>query len=319
MKHKRTLACMLAALFCALPFAACSAPESGDTDLPPEAEAAPPVSEPLPEEPTIPEAPVLPEEPEAPAEPEVPAEPEQPTPPQEPTAPEEPAPPAVVVPPAVIEPPATPKSEYVKVLTNGLNVRKGAGTNYASLGTVQSEILLHFIEKDGNWYKTYYRGQIAYVSAGVQFTRIATLEKGKPAVERVIAEGLKYMGVPYVYGAVRYHDGKGNKLSGFTESKFDCSSLMQYIFYKGANVLLNVTTRTQISQGTEVKKTNLARGDLMFFTNATRKNYTGIERVGHVALYLGDNYILHTASDYAKVEQISALRWSYYITARRVL
>ena len=56
----------------------------------------------------------------------------------------------------------------------------------------------------------------------------------------------------------------------------------------------------------------------MFFTNATRKDKVGIERIGHVALYLGDNYILHTASDYAKIEQISQARWSYYITSRRV-
>ena len=319
MKHKRTLACMLAALLCALPFAACAAPESGGTDLPPSAEQDPPVFEPLPEAPETPEEPALPEVPEEPAEPETPEEPTVPEAPDEPTVPEQPAPPAVEVPPAELEPPVPQKSEYVKVLTNGLNVRKGAGTNYASLGTVQSEILLHFIEKDGGWYKTYYRGQFAYVSAGVQFTKIATLEKGKPAVESVIAEGLKYMGVPYVYGAVRYHDGKGNKLKGFTESKFDCSSLMQYIFFKGANVLLDVTTRTQVLQGTEVKKADMQRGDLMFFTNESRKNNTGVERIGHVALYLGGNYILHTASDFAKVELISATRWSYFITAKRVL
>lgn len=316
MKHKRPLACMLAALLCSLPFAACAAPESGGTDLPPESGTEPPVYEPLPETPDVPEEPALPETPE---EPEIPAEPEAPTDPETPVVPEEPAPPTVVVPPAVIEPPASPKSEYVKVLTNGLNVRKGAGTNYASLGTVENEILLHYIEKSGNWYKTYFRGEIAYVSAGTQYTKLTSLEQGKPAVERVIEEGLKFMGVPYVYGATRYHDGSGTRLNGFTESKFDCSSLMQYIFYKGANVLLNVTTRTQVLQGTEVKKANIERGDLLFFTNSTRKNYTGIERIGHVALYLGDNYILHTASDYAKVEQISAQRWSYYITARRVL
>ena len=44
----------------------------------------------------------------------------------------------------------------------------------------------------------------------------------------------------------------------------------------------------------------------------------GVERIGHVALYLGDNYILHTASDYAVIEQISSTRWGYYIEARRV-
>ena len=94
---------------------------------------------------------------------------------------------------------------------------------------------------------------------------------------------------------------------------------MQYIFYKGADKLLQVNTRTQIYQGKTVSKANLKRGDLMFFTNASRKNNTGIERVGHVALYLGDNYILHTASDYAKIEQISSTRWGYYIQSQRII
>ena len=57
----------------------------------------------------------------------------------------------------------------------------------------------------------------------------------------------------------------------------------------------------------------------MFFTNASRKNNVGVERIGHVAMYLGDNYILHTASDYAKIEQISSTRWSYYIQTQRII
>jgi cell wall-associated NlpC family hydrolase len=58
---------------------------------------------------------------------------------------------------------------------------------------------------------------------------------------------------------------------------------------------------------------------LLFFTNDSRKDNKGIERVGHVALYLGDNLILHTASDYAKIEEISTKRWSYFIQAQRMV
>jgi cell wall-associated NlpC family hydrolase len=122
-----------------------------------------------------------------------------------------------------------------------------------------------------------------------------------------------------VYGAVRLHNGKGKLLSGFTAQKFDCSSLIQYIFYKGSGTLLDVTTRTQVKQGKAVKSGDLQRGDCLFFTNEDRQYNTGIERVGHVALYLGDNYILHTASDYARIEQISAKRWKFFIEARRFL
>jgi Cell wall-associated hydrolases (invasion-associated proteins) len=94
---------------------------------------------------------------------------------------------------------------------------------------------------------------------------------------------------------------------------------MQYIFKKGANVNLDTTSRSQSVQGKAVSKSNWKRGDLMFFTNESRKNNVGVDRIGHVALYLGDNHILHTASDYAVIEEISAKRWSYFISARRAL
>ena len=75
----------------------------------------------------------------------------------------------------------------------------------------------------------------------------------------------------------------------------------------------------QVKQGTPVGFDDLERGDLMFFTNSSRYHLTGTERVGHVAIYLGDNYILHTASDHAVIEPISPARRSYFIEGRRVL
>ena len=84
-----------------------------------------------------------------------------------------------------------------------------------------------------------------------------------------------------------------------------------------SHTLLNTTTRTQVKQGKYVAKSDIRRGDCLFFTNEDRQYNTGIERVGHVAIYLGDNYILHTSSDYARIEKISAKRWKFYIEARR--
>ena len=143
------------------------------------------------------------------------------------------------------------------------------------------------------------------------------LDSDNEKIEEVISEGYKQIGVPYVYGAVRLHDGYGNKLKGFTKAKFDCSSLVQYVFHEGADVLLQTTTRTQVKQGKFVPRSELSRGDCIYFTNSIRQNNTGVERIGHVAIYLGGNYILHTATDYARIEQISSTRWSYYIETRR--
>ena len=199
-----------------------------------------------------------------------------------------------------------------------MNIRAGAGTDYAVLGSAEKGTMYAVIGKTGNWYKTYYRNKVAYIYA--EYASVFTLEQTQnDGVEKVIEEGYKLLGVPYVYGAIRLHDGKGNLLSGFTTQKFDCSSLIQYIFYKGASKVLQVTTRTQVTQGKFVARADLQRGDCIYFTNEERQYKTGVEKVGHVALYLGNDYILHTASDYARIEKMSAKRWSFYIEARRFL
>lgn len=204
---------------------------------------------------------------------------------------------------------------YLRSLADGLNVREAPSVQSVSLGHIdKGDTVGYYGEADG-WYKTYYCGKEAYVKK--EYCELFVMEKGDEAVEKVIEVGVKLLGTPYVYGAVRYHDGEGNLLKGFDERRFDCSSFTQYMYYIGAGVCLDLTTRTQILQGTSVD--DVQRGDLMFFTNASRKNLTGIERVGHVALYLGDGYILHTASDYAVIEKISATRQSYFISANRYL
>lgn len=219
-----------------------------------------------------------------------------------------------------IEPP-TPQVEYAQYIRctgDNVNIRAGAGTNYSIVGYAEKGTVYAIIEKIGSWYKTYYRNKVAYIYAS--YGAAFSLEECEnDNVENVVAEGHKLMGIPYVYGAVRVHDGKGKLLGGFNAQKFDCSSLVQYVFYKGADVLLQSNTRTQVKQGKYVSKNNIRRGDCLFFTNEDRQYNTGIERVGHVAIYLGDNYILHTSSDYARIEKISAARWKFFIEARRFL
>ena len=213
--------------------------------------------------------------------------------------------------------PIPQNAQYIRCTGDSVNLRSGAGTQYSVLGTAEKNTSYVLLEKTGGWYKTYYRGKIAYISAS--YASVFTLEKGDGETEDVLLQGYKLIGTPYVYGAVRLHDGKGNFLKGFSAQKFDCSSLVQYVFYYGAGKRLDVTTRTQVKQGQYVSRNDLARGDCIFFTNEERQYKTGVERIGHVAIYLGNDYILHTASDYARIEKMTAKRWSFYIEARRFL
>ena len=210
------------------------------------------------------------------------------------------------------------RKEYIEVLVDGLRVRTGAGTGHTPIGSVGKGVLLPFEGEEEGWLRTRYCGETAYVSGAEQYAARCFLPLADEKTERVIREGEARLGSPYVYGATRLHDGKGNLLRGYKEGVFDCSSFMQAIFYFGADILLETTTRTQIRQGSAVSWEEIRRGDLLFFTNASRVNKTGVERVGHVALYLGDGYILHTASDFAKIEPIGA-RWENFLEARRVL
>lgn len=268
-------------------------------------EPLPPVAEnpELPETPNLPETPELPENPVAP---ETPAAPEEPA-PEEP-APSEPEPPAK---------PAAVKDTLLASTVNGLQIRSGAGTKYVSMGSLDASDMAMPVRKTGNWYEILYKNKTGYVSAA--YVTPVGFTMGSRAVENVIDVGKQLLGLPYVFGAQRYHWGNGIRNTNYDGKSYDCSSLMQYIFKIGAGVDLAMTSREQSVQGTFVAKKDIRRGDLLFFTNASRVNKTGMERIGHVALYLGDNVILHTASDHAVIEPMSAQRHAYYLTARRVL
>lgn len=92
-------------------------------------------------------------------------------------------------------------------------------------------------------------------------------------VDALIAEGKKYMGVPYVWG-------------GSTPNGFDCSGFLNYVYGK-AGVSIPRTVETIWNATTPVSSPQ--KGHLVFFT--TYK--TG---PSHAGIYLGDNKFLHAGS-----------------------
>lgn len=213
--------------------------------------------------------------------------------------------------------PFSNSAKYVSSTVNSLSVRSAPSSFSDVYGYINKEDMVAYLgEKDG-YFITTYKERTAYVYK--KNCEIAEFEKSSDEIEDVIAFGATLLGYPYIYGSQRYHWGNGILNPNFVNGKFDCSSLTQYIYYIAAQVVLDNTTRTQVYQGVSVSRDNLKRGDLLFFTNSSRYYLSGNERIGHVAVYLGNNYILHTSSDYAVIEPISNSRWNYYITARRVL
>ncbi|USG63306.1 C40 family peptidase [Brevibacillus ruminantium] len=96
--------------------------------------------------------------------------------------------------------------------------------------------------------------------------------------DQIIANGLAYKGVPYKFGS-----------SKNTTSTFDCSSFTQRVF-KEAGITLPRDSRQQSQVGKKVSKDQLQKGDLVFF----RSYGSSSPRITHVAIYAGNNTLLHT-------------------------
>jgi cell wall-associated NlpC family hydrolase len=99
--------------------------------------------------------------------------------------------------------------------------------------------------------------------------------------ERVIREGLKYVGTPYEFNS--------NRSSTAT---MDCSDFVRRTYYDATGKWLPSNSRTQAAYVRQYGKVttrwqNLKRGDLMFFRSSSGT-------INHVAIYMGDGRILHS-------------------------
>lgn len=172
-------------------------------------------------------------------------------------------------------------------------------------------------------------GEVGYVSSGSQYLSLtgggsapSQPSPGQPptppslpsnqgnAIERVINAGMGYLGTPYEFGSSRSNT-----------NTFDCSDFIRQIFMDAGVVKLPSDSRQQgdwIKQNSTVVNhiSGLKRGDLMFFMSyrgSSAASYAGVdkskERITHVAIYLGDNKVLHTysvASGGVRVDDLSA-------------
>ncbi|WP_409343149.1 C40 family peptidase [Paenibacillus sp. MBLB4367] len=122
--------------------------------------------------------------------------------------------------------------------------------------------------------------------------------------DKLISYGDNYLGRPYKFGA-----------STSTTASFDCSSFTQHVF-KHFGISLPRTSSQQSKVGKYVPKSQLRKGDLVFFSTAGSKG-----KVAHVGIYAGNGKFLNTYGNPQGVtfSNINSSWWkSHYITARRV-
>ncbi|HBI93568.1 MAG TPA: hypothetical protein DDY58_14745, partial [Terrisporobacter glycolicus] len=194
----------------------------------------------------------------------------------------------------------------------GLNVRRGAGTSYSVITTLNHGTKVTVKSTSNGWSKVTSGSVTGYVSS-------TYLSRNKPSsggssdsntststsASKVISYAKKLLGKPYVWGA------QG-------PSGFDCSGFTYYVFKNAAGITLPRTSSLQSHYGTYVSRSNLKAGDLVFFDTVGSNN----GGVTHVGIYIGNGQLIHAASGQGKVV-INDMNSSYYVNtyvnARRVL
>lgn len=144
----------------------------------------------------------------------------------------------------------------------------------------------------------------AEVIAGVDDLALRNVNSTK-----LINTAKKYIGVKYDFGAAPYP--KSNR--------FDCSTYTQYVYDK-YNVNLPRLSRNQAKKGVSVSRTNLRKGDLMFFYLPGR--YKSNKIVGHVGIYIGNGKMIHSSTKPKNGVQITSINKTFwkktYLKSRRV-
>jgi cell wall-associated NlpC family hydrolase len=123
---------------------------------------------------------------------------------------------------------------------------------------------------------------------------------GNSSVGQDIANyAVNFVGNPYVWG--------GTSLTSGT----DCSGFVQSIYSHFGYSITRTSRDQSVSAGYEVSLDNRKAGDLIYYTNSS-----GV--VNHVALYIGNNKVVH-ASNAREGIKISSFNYRTPYKIRRVL
>ncbi|MGK2879297.1 MAG: NlpC/P60 family peptidoglycan endopeptidase RipB [Mycobacterium sp.] len=126
---------------------------------------------------------------------------------------------------------------------------------------------------------------------GQPSTAAAGSVRGPQAIEYVIRRGASQIGVPYSWGGGKPTGPSTGIDSGAGTVGFDCSGFTQFAF-AGVGVLIPKYSGDQYDTGRKVPQSQAKRGDLLFW---------GPGGSQHVAIYLGNNQMLESASSAGQV------------------
>jgi cell wall-associated NlpC family hydrolase len=217
---------------------------------------------------------------------------------------------------ASLVPTASAASAYETKVTAGVNLRTSPSTSSSIYRFLHTGENVHVLSKvNAYWLKVKASdGRTGYISANDKYTTYggkaaspAAAASSSSKADRVISLAKSYM------GRVHYDFGTRNP----NRLIFDCSSFTQFIFAK-VGVELKWGTRDQKSQGYAVSKSNLRKGDLIFFDTVGNNNHV----INHVGIYIGSGQFIQNipSKDGISINSLNSGYWpSHYVSARRVL
>ena len=124
-----------------------------------------------------------------------------------------------------------------------------------------------------------------------------------PLPTELVTTAREYLGVPYVWG-------------GLGEHGFDCSGFVNKVYAQNGYDLPR-TSREQYKVGSDVPRSALTMGDLLFFVQNP-----GDDRISHVAMYVDDNEFIHdsTGKNQVAYDRLTSGYYSKrFYGARRIL
>ena len=242
---------------------------------------------------------------------------------------------------------------YGKVTGTNVNLRSGPSTSHAAVAKANKDDKCYILGLNNGWYKVIYKEKICYIrsdflelteipyenqdsanspkfyrggkSTGLKVSASAlsgtTAETTKPSSgsnttdksesssastakgsgAEILAEAQKHLGTPYVYG-------------GASPSGFDCSGFVYYVL-KQTGYSPSRTLSKLYTMGTEVEKSDLQIGDIVFFANTYGSG------LSHVGIYSGDGEFIHAPNSRSTVSysDLTSGYWAnHYYGARRM-
>ena len=201
----------------------------------------------------------------------------------------------------------TPKVVYEKV--NGYIYENPDKNSRVVADVVAGSILGSQFEPSGGFVEVHIAdGRAGYIPADEVSKYDGFVQQQTPNAKQLIETATQFVGFPYLWG-------------GTTPKAFDCSGFTKTIFYLNG-VMLPRDASQQVHTGKTVDTdegfSNLKPGDLLFFGS-------GMDRITHVAFYMGDGQIIHAAGK-VKVESINPESPNYngdrmesFVVAKRLL